>query len=530
MTSDEERYDFLTGQVYKRSDTGVVERLYTYNALGIPTTRRTARQGTVRHNAFGYNVRSELTSAELGSAPYAYAYDNIGNRKTAQEDAESITYEANELNQYTDITTGEENFIPEYDRDGKSPDGCKGDWTNREACLPRRGEPPMGRRRINQTRIRTSTGIWTADYNAQNRPVRFTRENANGTRTVITAAYDYLGRRAWKKVETIATDAATGEETVTVTLHQRYIYRGYLQVAACDLTRGGHPCLWLITWDPTQPTATRPLGIQKDGTWYAYGWDLIKNICEIFGQAGYIRSTYSYTPYGSVTEEGDVAQPLQWSSEYGDPELGLIYYNYRYYNPTDGRWDRRDILTKNNLYDFLQENPVGVIDILGAKSRPNPIPPANRPRPILRGTPKRSACDVDTGSQQASDAAESVAEVIRRLACSSGNWFGDVFFELNKVELIGKRSHFWAVPQYFRETALKKCREQAAAYTRITGICPRKACCVSSVLYEIECGEKSRVVHHEARYSPTPCNSHPPGEPMLYDPHVMRVEDYRYEM
>ncbi len=65
--------------------------------------------------------------------------------------------------------------------------------------------------------------------------------------TVITAAYDYMGRRAWKKVETIATDPATGEETATITLHQRYIYRGYLQVAAGDLTRGGHPCLWLIT-------------------------------------------------------------------------------------------------------------------------------------------------------------------------------------------------------------------------------------------------------------------------------------------
>ena len=39
----------------------------------------------------------------------------------------------------------------------------------------------------------------------------------------------------------------------------------------------------------------------------------------------------SYTPYGTVTAEGDVTQPLQWSSEVYDPELALIYYNYRYY-------------------------------------------------------------------------------------------------------------------------------------------------------------------------------------------------------
>ena len=80
----------------------------------------------------------------------------------------------------------------------------------------------------------------------------------------------------------------------------------------------------------------------KVSRWYCYDWDLTKDIGEVFGQAGYIRTTYAYTPYGAVTEEGDVTQPLQWSSEYADPELGLVYYNYRYYNPTDGRWNRRD--------------------------------------------------------------------------------------------------------------------------------------------------------------------------------------------
>ena len=35
-------------------------------------------------------------------------------------------------------------------------------------------------------------------------------------------------------------------------------------------------------------TATRPLAIQKDGTWYTYGWDLTKNICEVYGPNGNI--------------------------------------------------------------------------------------------------------------------------------------------------------------------------------------------------------------------------------------------------
>ena len=141
--------------------------------------------------------------------------------------------------------------------------------------------------------IKALTGAWTADYNAQNRPVRFTRENADGT------------------------------------------------------------C---------------PLAIQKDGTWYCYDWDLTKDIGEVFGQAGYIRTTYAHTPYGVVTEEGDFTQPLQWSSEYSDPELGLVYYNYRYYNLTDGRWIRRDpigLKGGSNLYSFIGNKTGELSDSLG---------------------------------------------------------------------------------------------------------------------------------------------------------------------
>ena len=103
-------------------------------------------------------------------------------------------------------------------------------------------------------------------------------------------AYDSQGRRFEKKV-TVAG---------TVTLHHRYIYRGYLQIAALDLMRSAHPALWFVTWDPSQPVATRPLAIQKDGTWFTYGYDLTKNICEVFGPAGYIRTVYAYAPFGAI--------------------------------------------------------------------------------------------------------------------------------------------------------------------------------------------------------------------------------------
>ncbi len=221
----------------------------------------------------------------------------------------------------------------------------------------------------NQTKIQTSTGIWDVTYNALNRPISFTSEDES---TAIECAYDYMGRRATKKV------TVNGE----VTLHQRYLYRGYLQIACVDLTRSAHPCLWLILWDPTQPIATRPLAIQKDGTWYTYGRDLTKNICEVFGPAGYIRTTYTYTPFGTVTAEGDVTIPIQWSSEFHDEKLGLVYYNYRHYSPRDGRWINRDPIGESggwNLYNFAKNKKLNITDRLGLYSGEYWSPTANMP-------------------------------------------------------------------------------------------------------------------------------------------------------
>ena len=188
-----------------------------------------------------------------------------------------------------------------------------------------------------------------------NRPIRFRNDS---TDTMVECGYDSQGRRYFKKV-TVAG---------TVTLHHRYIYRGYLQIACVDCTRSGHPALWLVTWDPSQPTATRPLAIQKDGTWFTYGYDITKNVCEVFGPAGYIRTSYSYAPFGNVSASGDVSQPFQWSSEHYDSELDLVYYNFRHYSPALGRFLSRDSIAEQgglNLYAFVKNNPMIFYDIKG---------------------------------------------------------------------------------------------------------------------------------------------------------------------
>ena len=112
--------------------------------------------------------------------------------------------------------------------------------------------------------------------------------------------------------------------------------------------------------------ATRPLAIQKDGTWYTYGWDLTKNICEVYGQHGYIRTSYTYSPYGLVVSNGDVVQPINWVSEFCDTETSLMVFNYRYYNGKTATWLSRDFMQETamrNLYDI--KNPLIYSDVLG---------------------------------------------------------------------------------------------------------------------------------------------------------------------
>ena len=171
--------------------------------------------------------------------------------------------------------------------------------------------------------------------------MRFTRTAEDGTVTTVTGDYDYMGRRIFKKVETTVADPETGESTTSVILNHRYLYRGHLQIAALDLTRTTLNALWYILWDPTEPVATRPLAIQTAGSWFVYGWDLTKNVMELYKSNGTIANSLP-TPPSAKSRKGATSPILQWSSEAYDAELGMVYYNFRFYNPVDGRWTSRD--------------------------------------------------------------------------------------------------------------------------------------------------------------------------------------------
>ncbi|MEI7881808.1 MAG: hypothetical protein WCI95_13160, partial [bacterium] len=89
---------------------------YANDAVGRRTLRIDAGSA-VSTNVFGYNLRSELTTALMGANSFAWVLDPIGNRVSASSNSVTHNFTANALNQYTQITNGGVRTLT-YDSDG----------------------------------------------------------------------------------------------------------------------------------------------------------------------------------------------------------------------------------------------------------------------------------------------------------------------------------------------------------------------------------------------------------------------------
>jgi len=334
--SYEAKRDLLTSVENKYNTSTVSKYAYSYDAIGRRqnVVNTGSAFGLSNYTAWAYNNRSELASARkytgvnvgVTSSPvttynYAFNYDNIGNRSTSTTyesgSAVTTTYTSNNLNQYT--ATANPAQSPTYDYDGNM----------------------------------TSCNGWAFTWDAENRLVKA----VNASR-LIEFKYDYMSRRIEKKV----TDAGT------VSKHLRFVYDGFKMIEELDAANS-NAVRRKFVWD-----GERPLSMSDaDGVFY-YVCDANKNVTEMLDSSGNVRAHYEYDPYGKIIlQTGDKANdnPIRFSSEYFDSETSLVYYNYRYYNPSLGRWLSKDPIEEKdgwNLYEFVKNSPVRLIDILGRES------------------------------------------------------------------------------------------------------------------------------------------------------------------
>lgn len=289
--------------------------------------------------------RRQLDSSGNPTSTYDYSrdrvwsYDNIGNRLTEDHtDGTTVTtatFTSNVLNQYTGIT----NFLsasPSYDYAGNL----------------------------------TSDATWFYYYDGENRLVVMIRQD-NSKRLEFT--YDYMGRRVRK----IVRDGSS--PTSTISLDRKFIYQGWNLIAEVD---GATPTTsvrnYVCGLDLSGSTQGAGgvgglLQIQTDAAVFTPVYQANGNVRGLLDVSGNLVARYDFTAFGETLAVGGSSSiatdnPFRFSSKYTDAETGLLYYGYRYYSPTWGRFINRDPIEEwggLNLYQFVGNRSTDRWDFLG---------------------------------------------------------------------------------------------------------------------------------------------------------------------
>ena len=225
-------------------------------------------------------------------------------------------------------------------------------------------------------RVRKAGAHWAADE--QNRLTAMTMKSGLPTgmiRKRLEFKYDYLGRRVEKKV----LNNWTGTAGTTVT-HLKYVYDGHNLIAELNGSVNSKPVLSTYVWGLDLSGTIWGAGgvggllMIKDGSKvYFPGYDGNGNVSGLVDSAdGSLDAKYEYGAFGEPLRVGGSAiaedNPFRFSTKYTDSESGLVYYGFRYYSPSLGRFLNRDPLGElggSNLYAFVENDPVNGWDYLG---------------------------------------------------------------------------------------------------------------------------------------------------------------------
>ncbi|MFO0697903.1 MAG: RHS repeat-associated core domain-containing protein [Nitrospira sp.] len=174
-----------------------------------------------------------------------------------------------------------------------------------------------------------------------------------------TYRYDGLGRRIEK--------VANGQT-------KRYVYDGEDILLEYD---GSNVLQARYTHGPG---IDEPIAVTKGANTFFYHQDGLGSVTELTDSAGATVKGYSYDAYGNILESpGTLEQPYTYTGRELDSESGLYYYRARYYDATTGRFLQKDPIGQadgNNLYPYVNNNPLNLVDPAGTATITIPFPNA----------------------------------------------------------------------------------------------------------------------------------------------------------
>jgi len=223
----------------------------------------------------------------------------------------------------------------------------------------------------------TSDGQFTNTWNGENRLTTIESLPAvpDQAKIRLEFTYDYVGRRVTKTV--LSGHNGSGyQQTNEVT----FVYDGWNLIAALDEdlvggTTSTNFYLWGLDLSGSLQGAGGVGGLLatcQDGASYFACMDGNGNVMALVDATdGTLAGEYEYGPFGEPLKAlGDAAEKnaVRFSSKYTDTESRLLYYGYRYLDPSTGRWPSRDPVQEKggaNIYGFVDNNALSEVDVIG---------------------------------------------------------------------------------------------------------------------------------------------------------------------
>jgi RHS repeat-associated protein len=221
-------------------------------------------------------------------------------------------------------------------------------------------------------------GLWTNTWDAENRLISMqSRTNVPAAvRQKLDFTYDYMGRRIQKIVSLWSGSAYTPQYT------NRFVYDGWNLIGILNEANG---LVSNFTWGSDLSGSmqgaggvggllfsTIRAGASAGAIQSCVSFDGNGNVTSLVSATNStVNSSYEYGPFGEViraTGPTALLNPYRFSTKYQEDETGLLYYGYRYYNASMGRWTSRDPVAESQragLYTFARNRPSCLFDILG---------------------------------------------------------------------------------------------------------------------------------------------------------------------
>jgi RHS repeat-associated protein len=220
----------------------------------------------------------------------------------------------------------------------------------------------------------TNDGRWAYVWDAENRLLSMTAPASapSGSRKALHFGYDPKGRRISKVVSNW-----TGSAWVRA-LDEKYLYDNWNLIAVLNGTNNGlgKTFLWGTDLSGSMQGAGGVgglLAVKVVGNSVGFAaYDSNGNVAGLINAADGIEAArYEYGPFGEVVRSSGPSamdNPFRFSTKFNDDEGECIYYGYRFYQVSRGRWISRDPKEEPgalNLYMFGGNNAVCSVDALG---------------------------------------------------------------------------------------------------------------------------------------------------------------------